>query len=295
MKLLFGSAAIHCWFGDNNMFSGLCSDKICGKQLIPNNVWHLNKMWEYDPTDIDFIDDGTELTNYHDDPENFICSDFTHLKREYFWTDAFEYLRENNPHKVIIDPVLLYTIKVSHAMYDINWQKHMMHIAYLKKSGCYVDEEFYKLLVDDWKKKPTHNRPTVTLNKPISEFFSTDMVARAMDHDELHDLIKFKDEPLFMKIQPDHSVATCSKESFDKLNYDDQILLCLEEIYVTAMERYIIPNNIYWRLAKFNAFKHLITSMTSGWYNRFLIENNERIMKYSKQEDTRWISLLQQL
>lgn len=210
-------------------------------------------------------------------PESRIPSDVDIISPNHDWISAFEYVFGNNKHDQYVDPDLLYTIKVSHAAWDIHWDKTMRDIAYLKNKGCKLDHNFYKVLYTDWSK--IHKKKRVKLNVTNSEFFKP-IVSRKFDHDWLHQQLCFYDRPMHEKIRKNINSPKCDKIMFDKLSYDDKIKTAVEEIRVIATERFILNGEKSLFKARYNATKLLVTSMTTGWFNRFLIENIEILMKY---------------
>lgn len=201
-------------------------------------------------------------------------------EKEYHWVDAFQYVLENNKSTQYVDPDFLYTIKVSHAAWDIHFDKTMLDIMFLQKKGCKLDYELYNMLLKEWE--VIHGHKKVNLNKP-NEYFFDDAVNRKHSHDELHQLLKYYDEPLHTKIRTDLSNAMPDYNKWCDLTPTDQFRCALEEIYVVATERYILPHNIPIKHAKQKALKQLITSMTKGWFNLFLIVNFEKLIYYNDE------------
>jgi hypothetical protein len=81
--------------------------------------------------------------------------------------------------------------------------------------------------------------------------------------------------------------VSCSKKGFDKLSYDDKLNLVREEVYVTALERWLIPHDF--KFSKIEAYqkalKKLATTMSSGWFKFFILTNidvlrNDRDFSY---------------
>lgn len=197
---------------------------------------------------------------------------------EKYWVPSFNYILENNKNKEYVDPDFLLTIKLSHSFWNIHWEKTIFDINFLKEHGCKIDEGLFKLLIKDWAE--IHGKKRGTLNKTNEEFFQ-DAVKRKYDHDFLHQRVAYYERPLFEKIKPDLAKALCNQKMFNELSHLDQIRLCKEEIFVVALERFLIPNDFnFCEKAAFNrAFKHLVVSMTRGWFPRFMVENNKEIKK----------------
>jgi len=197
---------------------------------------------------------------------------------EYYWIEEFSYLIENNKDKQFVEPDFLYTIKVSHAAWDINWVKTMKDIEFLKRKGAKLDKVFFNMLYERWK--TIHGSKKVKMNTK-NEYFFKKNIKRKYDHDWVHEQIAFNDRPMHEKIRKDLNNPYCSEELWNKLSYEDKIKTVLEELYVLALERYIFvdkPLPIPFAINK--TLKNMITSTTSGWFNLFIIDNFEKIRTY---------------
>lgn len=201
---------------------------------------------------------------------------------EYHWVPAFDYILENNSNLQYVDPDFLYTIKVSHAAWDIHWDKTMIDIKFFQSKGCKLDKTLYDMLIPEWTVK--HHSKRVNLNRPVEEFFK-DAVNRKYNHDELHQLLAFYDKPLYTRINPDPSIALSNRALFEELSREDQLKCALEEVYVIAVERYLLNEpKMPIRHAKYKAMKQLITSMTKGWFNLFLIVNFQELYYHNDEK-----------
>lgn len=168
---------------------------------------------------------------------------------------------------------ILYTLKVSHSFWDIHWDKTMSDIRFLQSKGFRkVDEILFKELYKDCEIR--YGSKKAYLNKSNEDFFK-DVVKRKYVHDDLHKAMAFYDVPLYEKLKKDSSKAMVSYKLFSNLSYEDKIKLCQEEIYVTALERFLIPSDF--KIPPFSAYlracKLLIISMTKGWFPKFIVEN----------------------
>ena len=103
-------------------------------------------------------------------------------------------------------------------------------------------------------------------------------VKKHFEHDLLHELVAHKHQPMFKFMQKDGTVE-CHRDLWDNLSFDDKVSAVLEEAYVIGLERHIVPTimdkqNGY---PPFQAFKwalfRICTTLTSGFFRRFAIEN----------------------
>lgn len=197
---------------------------------------------------------------------------------EYYRADFFEYLRTFNEDNTYVDPDLLYTIKLSHLSYNINWDKHMHDIIFMKNKWCKVIHDFYILLMEGWK--TIHWYKKCNLNVKNEDFFKSN-IKRKYDHDWLHEQYALHGRPMNERIRPDLSSPKCSKELWDKLTYQEKLDCAIEEIYVLTTERFIFvdkPKSL--KHAKVITLKNMITSTTSWWFNLFLKENFKELLDY---------------
>ena len=191
-------------------------------------------------------------------------------------------LRNNDP--VFVDPNMLFTLKVSHAHWDIFWNKTMFDITFLKEKGCHIHEDLYHKLVKMWT--GIHGEKRANLNVTVEEFFS-DAVNRKYDHDFIHECVAFNDRPMHELIRPDLSKAWCSEELFNALSEEQRAQTALEEMMATAIERRnldVRSSKLVRYAALLHAHKQLCTSMTKGWFARYLIINHHDLIHKRKSQ-----------
>lgn len=200
------------------------------------------------------------------------------------WHDAGEFLIDINHDSVFLDPELLLTLKVSHAHWDVKWKKTMYDIHFLRNiKKLQINHEAYDRLFAVWS--VIHGEKKVHMNKSMDEFFD-DNVKRKYDHDKLHELIAFGRRPMHELIRTNEKTVLCSEELFSALSYEMQLRTALEEILVVAIERSNLSRESSWsvvRSAVSNAHFRLVTSMTTGWFARFLILNHYQLLIQGKE------------
>lgn len=174
----------------------------------------------------------------------------------------------------------LYTIKVSHAFWDLHgtWMKHMHDITEMKKYGATLIPELYDILYPIWEE--IHGKKRANLEASPEEFFNGN-VKRIYEHDSIHASVAYYDEPLFNKILRDGSEVAVSKKKFDSLDERVKDQLVFEEAYATALERLVIPNDYQynWRSAYMWALKKTVTSFSKGWFPLYIVDNFIRFTK----------------
>lgn len=176
-------------------------------------------------------------------------------------------------------PELLYTLKLATIYFIPNhFEKTAYDLRFFQHEGVKYNEELFKVLYADFE--AYHGKKKAKLNKPNAEFFK-DAVQRQYEHDDIHRAIAYYNEPLYERLKTDKNSAYCSEKLFDKLSFDDKIKLCCEEISVIALERFLIPKDFAmnkvaaWRMA----IKQLLTTMTKGWFPKFIAMNLDILWK----------------
>lgn len=170
----------------------------------------------------------------------------------------------------------LYTIKVSHSFWDINWQKHTWDMAFLKRNGAEFIPELYKILYPIWEDK--HGKKSANLNVKAEDFFNK-QVERVFDHDSIHRSIAYYDRPLYERILRDGQEVAVDRNKFEALSYEDKLKLVREEVYATAIERQVIPSGYGCspRGAYAWALKKTVTSFSKGFFPLFISLNFEEL------------------
>ncbi len=184
-------------------------------------------------------------------------------------------------------PDAIYTIKCSHAGWDIHWQKTMNDIMALRKLGCKKIPELYDALYKYWLVHH-NNKSYLSLNKTKKEFF-TDYVTYAIDHDRLHEIVAGDKPPMYTKVLKEGCEVLVDKSKFDNLTQDEKLNLFLEEICVIALERWVIPSKFEYSKKKAyqNALKKTIVSLTKNWATEFIVDNYEF---YAKNTNWDWFN-----
>lgn len=185
----------------------------------------------------------------------------------------------------IVPPEVSLTLKMSHAFWDVHWEKTMSDILFLQKKNITYLPNLFDKLKKHWKFYLGNKK--VNLNKNNEDFFS-DKVSRVIDHDKLHEIVAYGNEPLYKKIKEDQSKAKVEYHLFLSLSEKDKLNLCREEIYVIALERFLIPSRmiIPIQTAYLKAVKQLVTTMTDGFFPEFIILNWKSLYTPS---DFEWI------
>lgn len=206
------------------------------------------------------------------------------------WHETATLILQHNLHPTFADPNILFTLKVSHASWDIKFDKTIFDVMFMKKKGCTLNEELYPKLLIQWEN--IHGKRNINLNVPNEEFFK-EYVKRKIPHDELHEMLKFGEVPYYKQIKTQQDLALCDKALFDALSYQQQLDCALEEIMVIAVERYALSSessNVKIKIALTGAYKILVTSATGGWFNKFLVLNAYELLNENRTRCANHIS-----
>jgi len=170
----------------------------------------------------------------------------------------------------------LYTIKAAQLKFDVFWDKTANDVIDYQRRGIRLNQELFNLLIKDFTE--FHGKRWANLKGKDNQTFFQDAVTRKYVHDTIHDAVAYYDRPLYEKILTGKGVE-CDVNLIYDLPEEDQIRLAKEEIFVTALERFLIPkdfkfsqNRAYWL-----SLKKFITTMSSGKMSKFLIDNFSKL------------------
>lgn len=184
---------------------------------------------------------------------------------------------------------VLHTIKAAQLKFDVFWNKTANDVIYYQQKNVPINPELFKLCLADFTS--LHGERWAKLKGKDSKTFFKDAVKRKYVHDSIHEAVAYYDRPLYESILTGDGVM-CSKDKFFQLPHEDQVRCAKEEIYVTALERFLVPEDFTMnaRRAYWLSLKKFITTMSSGWMSKFLIEN----FKYLNEDISDYVSRFEQ-
>lgn len=157
----------------------------------------------------------------------------------------------------------IYTVKVSHAIYDIHWKKTMSDIRFLQIKGCKVIPSLLSELREHWVKIHGEQKRTNFEVDP-GEFFD-DRVDRRFHHDDLHKMIN--PSPTYLKMIDG---VTPNPYKFSSLSDDDRKEVLFEEAFVISIERFqSTPSRSSYQMAQ----QLLVTKLHPVWISDIIIKN----------------------
>jgi hypothetical protein len=194
---------------------------------------------------------------------DWVTNDQTQLKKSIVGKEEYYFIPFSPSREMTADEI--YTVKVSHAIYDINWKKTMSDIRFLQRKGCCVIPEFLKQLRDYWETIHGVKKRTDFEVKP-GKFFE-DRVKRKVNHDDLHKLLN--PNPTYLKMIVND--VNPSPELFYKNLTDlERKEVLFEEAFVIATERFSQQPK---KSAYNNAQQNLVTRLHPIWLADFVIEH----------------------
>lgn len=255
------------WFKAND-------DKILSFRHRPKPDRHLSRMTNGELVSFD-IDDGTARDIYNLNQKN----------TKVYYNEAI------NAHYVLADLLHLALIKRSHLTVANHWRKHVEDYYAIKS---FLDGVGYRQPTAEEIKilearvlEVDRNYPSrVNLNMENDAFFDRSAkIGRVYEHDEIHKVVAYYDVPLFEKIKTDPKKAMTNKKIFfTQLSLEDRLRTVREECYVIALERYLIPANVFddkekIQEAYLSALEKICTTLTKGHFREFAI-NHYPELKY---------------
>jgi hypothetical protein len=168
-------------------------------------------------------------------------------------------------------------LKLSHR-YKKNSQhfhKTMQDIQLLRLYGAKVKEIDEGLLKQREALTLAYKHPSLQQGKRT---FFTDNVPYKYDHDSIHRAVAIAGAPAYLSYMQDGAEVQCDKEKFFDLPYSHRLYGVVEECFVLALERAIIPHGTEANKAFEMALEKVCTSITSGWFREFAWENYDAVM-----------------
>lgn len=167
----------------------------------------------------------------------------------------------------IASPDMLYTLKVSHIVgWDINWDKHMFDIQFLRSKGAKLDLPLFEKLYSFFNEHNGLNKRSDL--EMTSEQFFNNAVKCDYDHDFLHTLLT--PTPTFNLVLKDGEEVDVCQNKFNKLTFEQKCDLVEEEVMVMAFERY---RSMGYKHAYTRMLKKFILNHAPVWEALFIIEN----------------------
>lgn len=172
---------------------------------------------------------------------------------------------------------VLYSLKRSHRHKPTKWHRHIRDYHALKVDVGPAGDAYPEITAK--REAETAKRKHISLKRTVNEFFDDDVSNQVFVHDHIHEAVAHREWPMFHYIRVAEDRVTCDKAKWNALDLSGQIDCVLEEAYVIALERGIIPwlfqgkqpataeSAFQW------AMMRICTTLTSGWFRDFATEN----------------------
>lgn len=175
---------------------------------------------------------------------------------------------------------VLLLLKMSHRYRkdSPHFLKTMRDIHLLRKLGATIPDGLKGVLKRREAETYTYAHPNLMQAK--GQFFDAS-VKYTYDHDSIHEAVAVGERPAYTHFQKDGAEVYTSKQKFFALSLDVRLNAGLEESYVLAIERSLVPHpGIKTPKEAFTfALGKVCTSITSGWFREFCWENYDAIME----------------
>lgn len=185
----------------------------------------------------------------------------------------------------------LYILKAGHIhtaqRNQMLWEKHIHDYHILRKMIKLKIVDKYKMdRLIRLHRKTTNQRVkerTPKLHGVSKEMFFDDSVIKYYEHDDIHKCMAHKRKPMYEYMQLDSTKVECDRSLWDEFSNEEKIQCVLEECYVIALERKVIPSKVSGKVQNhFNAVRwalyRVCTTLCSGWFRQFAIDNYYEIL-----------------
>lgn len=192
----------------------------------------------------------------------------------------------NQPGKRKLDQRLadldtLYMLKMSHR-YRKNsphFLKTMRDIQLMRKEGAVIRPEHQDFYERRMKATYDYAHPKLDVSK--ADFFKGDGIEYVYDHDSIHEAMKHGNWPAYTAYMDGEAEVKTSRALFEDLPVRMKLHGVLEEAYVLALERSIVPHpGAMTDKAAFDyALMKVCTSITSGWFREYAWEHYDQVQE----------------
>ena len=268
------------------------------------------------PKDTDYfcyrVDCPFDLTKFEESICNFLYTDKTN-KREVFIVDncpPLQWVLKNNIDSTYMDLSNLLVLKNAHKHFYLGkYKKSFKHLIdysrllkciFLSSKQKSISEEYSRWLIEWAYFNDSRLLHFPKLDKPKNQFFN-DSVNYYVDHDYLHELVAIEDKPVYTKCLTGEVMF--SNKLFNQLDYQSKINMALEESFVLALERCIIPmfkgETYLPAITPEEAFKYSLTrvstNLSSGPFREFAADNFCKIYEEYLNKHINYYKIIQRI
>lgn len=139
-----------------------------------------------------------------------------------------------------------------------------------------IDNELTQIIAE--RTSITYKK-TPRLQNMKKENFFTSNVNYTYDHDTIHAAVKMLDRPAYTYYMQDGAEVNCDKTKFYEQPEIVRLYGVLEESYVLALERSVIPFKSDPDKAFKMALQKVCTSITGGWFREYAWQNYDKVLE----------------
>lgn len=177
-------------------------------------------------------------------------------------------------------PDVLYTLKMSHLFWDVNWEKHLWDLHFLKKKGCGLNRPLFDKLYHYFNELHGKNKRS-DLKMTASDFFNNALTF-PIEHDELHKILithpyfEGQLQPTYTKILKEGEEVDVCMNKFKNLTEKEKFNIVFEEVACMGVERF--PRNMYYKRVHDRMLKKFIISHCKIDEAIWIIENYPKLV-----------------
>lgn len=268
------------------------------------------------PKDTDYfcyrIDCPFDLTKFEESICNFLYTDKIN-RREVFIVDncpPLQWVLKNNINPTYIDLSNLLLLKSAHKYFYLGkYKKSFKHLTdysrllkliFLSSNQKKISEQYTQWLIEWAYFNDSRLLHFPKLDKSKNQFFNIS-VNYYVDHDYLHELVAIEDKPAYTKCLTGEVMF--SNKLFNLLDYQSKINMALEESFVLALERCIIPmfkgETYLPAITPEEAFKYSLTrvstNIASGNFRAFAADNFCQIYEEYLNKHINYYKIIQRI
>ena len=198
---------------------------------------------------------------------------------------------------------VLYSLKKAHINFPVKFKKHIQDLMYMRyklreKLGITMDQDLaaesdlldhFPTLTEMHFRETEKRRGklrTPKMAESTAQFFgkSKKFVKSYFVHDNMHLALAHDKDPVYLKILKEGAEVETDHELWKKLTIQQKIWCVLEEVYVIALERKILPQifeNIEAKWTEKSAFDwalmRVCTTLCDGFFREFSVRAYDQI------------------
>ncbi len=268
------------------------------------------------PKDTDYfcyrVDCPFDLTRFEESICNFLYTDKTN-KREVFIVDncpPLQWVLKNNIDSTYMDLSNLLVLKNAHKHFYLGkYKKSFKHLIdysrllkciFLSSKQKSISEEYSRWLIEWAYFNDSRLLHFPKLDKSKTEFFNPS-VKYFVEHDLIHEKVAIEDKPAYTKCLTGEVMF--SNKLFNQLDYQSKVNMVLEESFVLALERCLIPmfkgETYLPAITPEEAFKYSLTrvstNISSGAFRSFAADNFDIIFQQYLNKHINYYKIIQRI